>query len=124
MPRGDHAEVTPFPPDSEENELKIDHIDFDPLYLPNQRKTNTNNVVTTHAKRNTDADNTDETLCALKQLFQTEGTKQVSRKNVSFREPTEEILEYDKDRPPMAQLSNKVEYQSKKVKRKENVVKR
>ena len=84
-------------------------------------QTNTNNVVTKHAKRNTKADNSDETLCALKQLFQTEGTKQVSRRRITLRE-TEEILEYDKDRPLMAQLSNKVEYQSKEVKRKDNVL--
>ena len=60
-------------------------------------------------------------MCA-KATIQTDGTKKVRRKKISFSEPIEEILEYDKDRPLMAQLSNKAEYQSKKVKRNENVL--
>ena len=108
--------------DSEKNDVKIVHIDFEPLYLPKQRKHHAHNVVTTHDKNNNEADNSDETLCALKQLFQTDGTKQVSRGRISFREPIEKLLEYDKDRPLMAKLSNKVEYQSKRVKRNENVL--
>ena len=57
--------IQTYSDDSEENELNI----FDPLYIPKKSKINTHNVVTTHAKRNTDADNTDETLCALRRLF-------------------------------------------------------
>ena len=73
--------------------------------------------MTTYDENTADADNGDETLCELKRLFQTDATKQVSRGRIYFREPIEEIIEHDNDRPLMTKLSKEVEYQSKKIKK-------
>ena len=107
--------------DSGENEFIIEYIDFDPLYLPRQRKPNINNAVITNTTHNQEVSNTDDTLCALRSLFEEDSANELARNNVSFAEPIEEIFEYDNDRPLMAILSNKVGYQSEKENNNENV---